>query len=220
MHRDAVEFLQEVNDVYHPTKVVCIGDEVDFHALSDYTHDPDGYSPGHELEKAVSSLAPVYELFPTVLSCVSNHTLRPFRRAHKFGIPRALLRDYNEFLNAPPGWTWEAHFVIDDVRYEHGDHLLGGGKTVASNAPLHNQQSTVFGHYHAHAGVHYQVTPEGRLLYGMNVGCLIDDKAYAFAYAKGMKSKPVHGVGIVHKGIPSFVPMLQKRGRWIGELVG
>ena len=220
-HKDSYKFLEAVTWYYEPTQIVCIGDEVDFHALSDYDHDPDGFSPGHELQRAVDNLAPLYEMFPTVKSCISNHTLRPFRRAFKYGIPRALMRDYRDFLQAPAGWQWENHWIIDEVRYEHGHELGGGyGKMATASAAVKNGRSTVFGHFHANAGIHYTSTPEA-LLFGFNVGCLIDYHSYAFAYAQGSKSRPILGCGVIQEAIPTFVPMLlEKNGRWVGELVG
>jgi len=220
-HKDAYDFLEEVANAYPITEVVCIGDEIDFHALSDYDPDPDGFSAGHELQRAIDNLAPLYEMFPEVKSCISNHTLRPFRRAYKCGIPKALMRGYQEFMQAPDDWAWRNYWVIDGVRYEHGHELGGGyGKTVTANAPLKNGRSTVFGHFHSYAGIQYVATPEA-LLFGFNVGCLIDFKSYAFAYAQGTKSRPVLGCGVVDEGIPTFIPMLlNKKGRWVGRLIG
>ena len=58
-HKDAYDFLEEVANAYNITEVVCIGDEIDFHALSDYDPDPDGFSAGHELHRAIDNLAPL-----------------------------------------------------------------------------------------------------------------------------------------------------------------
>lgn len=220
-HRDAFDFLREVKNAYQPSVIVCIGDEIDFHALSDFDADPDGFSAGHEMRKALKTIKPLYRLFPEVLSCTSNHTVRPFRRAFKSGLPRHFLRSYSEFMQAPPGWTWKDHFIVDGVRYEHGHNLGGGmGKTMIANAQIKNQRSTVFGHFHANAGIQYLSSPES-LMWAMNVGCLIDSKSYAFAYAVAAKSRPILGCGIVDRGIPTFLPMLlNKRGTWVGELRG
>jgi len=220
-HQDAYEFLKEVKRAYRPTQIVCIGDEVDFHALSDYDHDPDGFSAGDEMARAIEGIRPFYRLFPTTQVCISNHTSRPFRRAYKYGIPKHFLKDYKEFLDAPAGWEWRDHWIIDGVRYEHGHELGGGmGKTAAATAPLRNGRSTVFGHFHSSAGIHYISSPEN-LLFGFNVGCLIDFKSYAFAYAQGSKSRPILGCGIIDRGVPTFVPMLlDKGGKWVGELIG
>jgi len=220
-HRDAFEFLKEVKRDYRPTSIVNIGDEVDMHALSDYDTDPDGWSAGHELERALEALPTLYRIFPVSRVCISNHTSRPFRRAYKYGIPRKFIRDYKEFLEAPEGWEWRDYWVVDGVRYEHGDALGGGlGSTAASRAPLKNQRSTVFGHFHSSAGIAYSASPES-LVFGMNVGCLIDFKSYAFKYAHAQKSRPVLGCGIVDEGIPTFIPMLlDGRGRWVGKIAG
>lgn len=214
-HKDALEFLKWVKGKYKPTKVVNIGDEVDMHALSDYDHDPDGYSAGHELEKSIERLQEYYKLFPQTLVCTSNHTARPFRRAHKFGIPRAYLRDYAEFLKAPKGWVWSDKHEIDGVAYEHGEGQ--SGPLGALKAALANMQPTVIGHLHSHAGIQYSANSK-HLIYGFNVGCLIDVNSYAFAYGKKLTQKPIIGVGIITKGIPQYVPMLlDKHGRWVGK---
>ena len=216
-HKDALRFLQKVYKTFAINEVVCIGDEVDFHALSDYDHDPDGYSPGDELRKAIEELQPFYKAFPKVKVVTSNHTDRIYRRAKRFGIPRAFLNSYAEFLQAPPGWHWEEYYIIDGVRYEHGHKIPGGDKLSIQKAPLLNGRSTVFGHFHSSAGIQYTSSPEA-LLFGFNAGCLIDFKSYAFDYAK---ARPILGCGIVEAGIPTFIPMLlNKRGRWIGGLKG
>lgn len=214
-HRDSLEFLRWVKGKYKPTKVVNIGDEVDMHALSDYDHNPDGYSAGHELEKSIETLQDYYKLFPNTLVCTSNHTARPFRRAQKFGIPKAYLRDYKEFLKAPKGWSWADNHEIDGVRYEHGEGQ--SGPLGALKAALTNMQPTVIGHLHSHAGIMYSANAK-HLIYGFNVGCLIDTSAYAFEYGKRLSQKPIIGVGIIDKGLPQYVPMLlDKHARWVGR---
>lgn len=186
------------------------------HAMSDYNHDPDGYSPGHELKAAQKELAKLYSLFPSVKSCISNHTARPFRRAEKFGIPREFLRSYGEFLKAPSGWSWADKWEIDGVLYEHGEGV--SGQNGAIKAALQNMQNTVIGHIHSFAGINFSANPK-HLVFGMNVGWLGDKDAYAFAYGKTMRTKPVISTGLVKDGIPILVPMqLKKGGRWTGKL--
>lgn len=215
-HRDHLEFLTAVKERYNPTTIVNIGDECDMHAMSDYTHNPDGYSAGHELREARKDLRKLYTLFPEVNSCISNHTARPFRRAEKFGIPKEFLRSYAEFLEAPIGWQWRDSYLIDNIVYEHGEGQIG--KLGHLSAAEHNMRSTVIGHIHSHAGIAYLANPR-YLIFGFNVGCLLDKDAYAFAYGKRMKSKPVLGCGVVDRGIPTFIPMQLKRGgRWVGSL--
>ncbi len=215
-HKDHLTFLAAIVKKYQPTQVVCLGDEIDAHALSDYTHDPDGYSAGHELERAVDNLKVLYKKFPNVRVCTSNHTARPFRRAQKFGLPSALLKSYKEFLEAPKGWHWADSWEIDGIIYEHGEGF--SGQNAALKAAQANMQSTVIGHVHSYAGIQYHANPK-LLIFGFNVGCLINRKAYAFSYGTKLKTKPIIGAGIIHKGIPVFIPMkLDSQGNWIGQL--
>lgn len=212
-HRDAIAFLKWVKKHESPDTVIHIGDELDMHALGDWDHDPDGYSAGHELKKGIERMQEYYDLFPKVSCCVSNHTSRPFRRAFKFGIPSAFLREYRDFLKAPRGWTWRDYWEVDGVRYEHGEGF--SGPLGALKAAFKNGQPTVIGHLHSDAGILWSAN-ERELIYGFNVGCLIDRHAYAFRYGRHMARKPILGVGIVEKGIPRFLPMLlNSRGRWV-----
>ena len=65
----------------------------------------------------------------------------------------------------------------------------------------------VMGHLHSNAGISI-VSTHGQRIWGMNVGCLIDNEAYAFAYNKYTRQKPVLGVGVVVDGglTPIFIP--------------
>lgn len=212
-HRDAVPFLRWVKKKYAPDIVTHAGDEMDFHALGDWDHDPDGYSAGHELTAGLERMGEYYNLFPNVLACRSNHTDRPLRRAFKAGIPAAFIKEYHEFMKAPPGWSWKDQHIIDGVVYEHGEGF--SGFNGALNCALKNGAPTVIGHIHSHAGILYSADAQ-RILYGFNVGCLIDKDAYAFRYGKNLKHKPLLGVGIIHKAVPTWVPMLlNSKGRWI-----
>ena len=74
VHPDALDFLKAVKARFLPSKFVCLGDEVDFHAFSRYPKDPDGLTPGQELSCAREALIPFYLEFPEMLVCISNHT--------------------------------------------------------------------------------------------------------------------------------------------------
>lgn len=212
-HQDAPAFLKWVKKKYSPDIVVNVGDEIDMCALSDYDHDPDGYSAGHELTAALEKMEVYYDLFPKTYVCTSNHTARPFRRAFKHGIPKAFLRDYHEFLKAPKGWQWADKWEFDGVVYEHGEGFSGANGAI--NCAHKNGQPTVIGHIHSFAGISYSAN-EQSLIYGFNVGCLIDRHKYAFRYGKNMRHKPILGVGIIDKMVPSYIPMiLDSRGRWV-----
>lgn len=215
-HQDSLAFLKAVKKRYQPTTVVCMGDEIDAHSLGDYDHDPDGMSAGDELNSAIEHLKAFYDLFPKTLVCTSNHTARPYRQAFKHGIPKAFLKGYHEFLQAPTGWQWADDWEIDGVIYEHGEGF--SGQQAAIKSALGNMASTVIGHIHSFAGIQFSANSK-HLIFGFNTGCLIDRHKYAFAYGKKMKTKPILGCGVIIDGTPTFVPMkLNGKGRWTGKL--
>ncbi len=215
-HPDTYPFINAVAKAVGPTRIVLAGDEVDSHCLSRFDKDPDGFSAGDELATAIKGLQPLYTKFPRADVCKSNHTDRPFRLAYRMGLPKAYIRSFREFLQAPKGWNWHDHLEIDGVRYEHGEGFTG--RNGAVNCALGNMRSTVIGHIHSFAGVQWAANPR-HLVFGFNVGCLIDKDAYAFAYGKAMKNKPIIGLGVVERGQPRFIPMeMSKHGRWTGRL--
>lgn len=214
-HPDTFKFLEYIKDKISPTKVVCIGDSIDSHALSDYIHNPDGYSAGHEHESALTYLKEMYSIFPEGVELDSNHNNRIFRRACAAGIPKVFLKSYKEFMKAPDGWEFQSYCIIDNVMYEHGDSFTG--IIAAKTAAISNMRSTVIGHHHNTASIHYIANKE-KMLFGMNVGCLIDNEAYAFEYNKKNKTQPTLACGVVDKGVPILYPMIiNSKGRWVGH---
>ena len=216
MHKDALAFLRAIKNKYSFDEIVFLGDEIDGHALSQYKHDPDGFSAGHELDKAVEQLYDVYELFPTAKICTSNHTMRPFMKALDSGLPQRVLKELHDILEAPVGWKWAEEWIIDGIVFEHGEGFTG--PLGASRCAIANMRPTVIGHIHSHAGIMYAAN-KSSLWWGFNVGCLVDNSAYAFKYGRTMKYKPILGAGIIQEGVPRFVPMvLNSLGRWVGAL--
>lgn len=215
-HPDTFPFLKAVKSRYKPNEIICLGDEIDAASLGDWDKDPDAPGAGDELTLAISYLKELYSIFPSVKVCVSNHTDRIYRKAFKSGMPRRLMREYGEILEAPKGWVWSERWEVDGIVYEHGEGHSGQGGAL--KAAMQNMQSTVIGHLHAYAGIQYYAN-EKYLIWGFNVGCLIDRKNPAFNYSKNIKAKPIIGIGIIENGIPRFVPMmLNKNGRWVKKL--
>lgn len=217
-HRDAFDFVCTVRDKYETDVTVNIGDEADFHAFSGkFPHDPDGFSAGEELQQAQDALRKWYDEFPETKVCRSNHVDRYYKKAFSSGLPKRAILTPRQLLDAPEGWEWREHWIIDGIRYEHGDHQ--GGMDAARLLALSNRCSTVIGHHHAHAGLRY-IANEDSLIFGLNTGCLIDRHAYPFAYGAGNKFKPTLGCGVVLYGVPYFIPMiLGAKERWIGEII-
>lgn len=214
-HPDTLAFLTAIKKKYNPTRVVCVGDEVDHHAMSFHDSDPDLLSAGDELRRAVKELQPFYKLFPEVDLIDSNHGSMAYRKGKHHGIPRKYLRDYGDVLDAPAGWVWAPELILKmpngtSVFFHHG--LSKDVMKVVAQRGL----CTVQGHYHTEFRIGYLGTPEA-LLWGMNVGCSIDGYSLAFAYDKTNLGRPVIGHGIIIDGQPRLLPMvLKKGGRWNG----
>ena len=212
-HPDTVAFLAAVKAKYKPTRVVCLGDEVDAHAMSFHDSDPDLPSAGEELEKAIKSLSDLYKMFPEVDVVDSNHGSMIYRKGKHHGIPRKYLRDYGDILDSPDGWKWHNDLLIKlpsklDCFFTHGIRKQGMKLAQAMGC------NVVQGHYHTEFNISYASSPS-QLYWSMQVGCSIDDKSLAFHYNKTTAVRPIIGHGIIIDGLPKLLPMpLNKRGRW------
>lgn len=215
-HPDSFRFLKALNTKYRFDKVVCIGDEVDFHALSFHDSDPDLPSAGDELNRAIKSISPLYKLFPKVNIIESNHGSMVLRKGLASGMPKAVLKNYNEVLNAPKGWKWSFDLKlktpIGKIYFCHGKS--GAAGRLASQYGM----SCIQGHYHEKAQITYISTPD-KLMFDAHTGCLADDKSLALGYNKINPRRPVVSLIIVINGIPQIIPMvLNKNGRWNGKI--
>lgn len=214
-HPDTVEFLSAINDKYKPTRIVCVGDEVDHHAMSFHDSDPDLLSAGDELQAAIKILQPLYELFPEMDLIDSNHGSMAWRRAKTHGVPRKYIRSYNDVLDAPTGWQWHMDLLIDipggNQCYFHHGLSSNVMKVVAQRG-----MCVVQGHYHSSCSIGYLGNPN-HLLWGMQTGCSIDGESLAFAYDRTNLGRPIISHGIIIDGQPKLLPIvLGKNGRWAG----
>lgn len=200
-----MEFVRKIQEQYNCGTVVHIGDEVDLCAISQWEKDPEGLSAGNEYEQALEKMKDWYRVFPEVKICIGNHTARPFRLARTVGIPKKFLKSYEEAWEAPKGWKWEDSWEINGVHYTHGTGLSGAGGAIKLASQY--RQNCVIGHIHTEAGIQFNASKKD-LIWGMQLGGAIDDKAYAFAYAKDQLKKSIIGVGVVLNGtLPIYIPM-------------
>lgn len=190
----ALDFCNDIKKKYNCKTIVHIGDEIDNCAISQYSSDPDGFSAGTEAELAAAKIKDWYKAFPVVQVCIGNHTSRMFRLAHTSGIPRKMLKSYEEMWDAPEGWRWSESWDIQGVHYSHGSGMSGANAAIKKAVQL--RKSCVIGHIHTEATIQYNVSAIDKI-FGMQVGCLVDDKAYAFAYAKDNAKKSILSCGVV-----------------------
>lgn len=215
-HPDALPFLAEANKELAPSRIICLGDEADQHALSQYQADPDGKSPNDEFLLSKEFMGELAKLFPVMSICDSNHMTRYLKKAFRAGIPTVYMKSYQDAYRTPPGWTWGDQFTVDGVRYFHGEGF--SGKDGAYKAAVQYRMPVVIGHLHAHAGIQYNCNGD-TTIFGLNAGCLIDNDAYAFRYGKHIAHKPCIGVGMIDSAVPHWFPMrMDKHKRWVGKL--
>lgn len=207
-HPHAFDFLADLNRRFRPEHVVCIGDEMDGHAWSRFAKSPNAPGGRDELHQTKRHLRTLFQIFPRVRVCHSNHTVRPYKRAAEIGIPADFLRSIPEVLEAPPGWSWHSHVRLDGIRFSHGEGYSGAH--AAAKAAQNAGGNAVIGHIHNHAGIRYLATDDG-MIWGMNVGCLLDPDSFAAEYNRTNPVQAVLGTGVVCDGIPHFIPLLPPR---------
>jgi len=186
-----LEHCVETYNKYKCNEVVFIGDVIDNHASSYHETDPDGHSAGQELKMAITEIRKWYNAFPKATVIIGNHDRLIMRKAHSSGLSKLWIKDYSEVLGVP-GWNFTESIEIDDVLYIHGE----GG--TARSRVKGDLQSIVQGHLHTQCYVEWFVGAKFKI-FGMQVGCGIDHKSYAMAYAKENK-KPAIACGVVLQG--------------------
>jgi hypothetical protein len=177
---------------------VFLGDLADWHAISFHAHHPELPGPNDEFELAYEKIQKWYQAFPEAKVCIGNHDDRLIRLAESVNIPKKFLRNFNEVWDTP-GWDWDYSHIIDDVYYFHGTG--NGGIYPAPNAAKKMLMSVVMGHCHTAAGIKWLASPQRRI-FGMDVGCGIDDKAFNFAYGRHVIQRSIIAAGVVLDGIP------------------
>jgi hypothetical protein len=203
-HKKTFEFIDYLLDKYNPTMVVCTGDEVDSHSLSFHSSDPDLQNSGGELEAAQGYIHKLYEYIPKMHLLHSNHGSMVYRKAKEHGISRHYFKPYTEVLGTPD-WQWHMDLTIElpnkqQVYCHHGKsaNVLRLSQTMGMCA--------VQGHYHEQAGISYWSNPN-QLMWGMQLGCLIDRKSLAFAYNNVNLKRPVLSAGVIIDSVPHIEPM-------------
>lgn len=221
-HPDCVRFLKALSDKYlkgvsrNKKRVVCLGDELDYHASSYHESSTSLPSAALEHHKALEHIAPLYDLFPEMDLVESNHGSLAFRKANSAGLPRSVIKNYRDQIEAPQKWFWHFDLILGSgpstIYFHHGKSAAIGKLSQAMS------MCAVQGHFHEKFHVTYWGSPVG-LFWDSHIGCLIDWKSLAFAYGKNNVKRPVIGTGVIVDGQMKLEPMvLNKHGRWTGKL--
>ena len=185
-----LEFCKETYAKYNCNQVIFIGDIIDNHYSSFHATDPDGMGGGDELDIAIKVVKKWAKAFPKADVTIGNHDRIIMRKAFDSQIPSRWIKSYNDVLGTK--WNWVEQIVYDDVQYVHGEG--GTARTKSKN----DMMSTVQGHIHTQAYCEWNVGKKFRV-FGMQVGCGVDAKSYAAAYAKNFKKQAI-GCGVVLGG--------------------
>jgi len=195
-HKDSIKFLKEIKKEFKPDRIINIGDLLDFHAISMHEHNPDLYSAGMELDKAKEYIQQLEAIFPEVTEVDSNHSSLVYRRALKYGMSKQFLKPYGDFLGTRK-WKWVDDLTLTMSNGQRCFFTHGRSADVLKVSQAMGM-SAVQGHYHTKFVISYWANPDN-LFFGMNVGCLINQKSMAFNYAKNFKTRFILGCGIILK---------------------
>ena len=195
-----LDFCQETFDRHGVDTVVHIGDMFDNHSLSFHDSEPMLHNVMGEYESAFERAQDWYEAFPEATLIMGNHDRIPARQLRKLGMePSIYMRPIEELFGMPPGWSVADSVVIDNVLYHHGE--TAGGINGFRKDAEQRMRCTVSGHNHSNAGISATATDD-QLVWGMSVGCGVNQKHMAFAYGKNFAKKPIVACGVVIEGEP------------------
>ena len=194
------EHCVETYQRFYCNEVVFIGDIIDNHYSSYHETDPDGYGAGEELERAIDALNEWKGYFSKATVLLGNHDLLVQRKAYTAGLSKRWIREYNEVLLAP-GWKFVEEYEKDNVLYVHGT-----GRKCRQRAKA-DLISTVQGHYHSDFYCDFFVGKKYKI-FAMQVGCGVDQKAYAMAYGKAGPRMAIGCAVVLDSGrLPVLCPM-------------
>lgn len=176
IHKDALAFCKKVYNENDISEVIFLGDIIDHHFSSFHDSDPDGMGAGREIKKARKQLKEWKKAFPFAKVMLGNHDVIPNRKAFNAGLSKSWVKGIDEVYDLK-GWDFVQNYTVGRNFFTHGL-----GQNVIARARSLNMN--IFqGHYHSKfSATLVSVHPEP--IFAVQCGCLIDHKAYAFAYAK------------------------------------
>jgi len=185
-----LEFNMELQKKYNCGTVIFAGDIIDSHSWSFHEHNVDGMSVRDEITAATNQLKQWYKAFPIATVLFGNHDLLISRKASAYGLSQIFLKYFGDIIEAPKTWNFVHELYRDNVLYIHGSQ----GNAIDRASTI--RHSICQGHLHSQAFVQWSVS-EIDSIFGLQVGCGLDRKAYAFEYAKDMPKKPIISSGVI-----------------------
>lgn len=191
-------FCKKTFKRYGVTRVVHIGDLIDHHAMSFHDSEPRLIDAHKEYVSAKKKLQKWYVAFPNLTLIEGNHDIIPERQLKRLQIdPETWMRNLKDVYDMPKGWNVVPEMYIDNVLYHHG--YSANGVNGFRNDAIKRMCNTVSGHAHSNSGVSATASHH-RLVWGLAVGCGVDNTKMAFSYGKHFLNKPIISCGIVVHG--------------------
>jgi hypothetical protein len=215
-HPQSFDFHEAVKQKYNPDRIICLGDELDHHRGSFHIPEPELPSWEDELVKGLSCIKSLEQIFPRMDLLESNHGSLWFRQAKAAGLPRRLLKTYEQVLETKR-WKWHFDLTIrmPDRKYVYFHHARSVNCLLTSK---NMGMSAVQGHHHHLFSIQYWGN-ELALNWAMQLPCMADKDSLAQSYGKNNLQRPIVGCGIILHGQPRLLPMvLDKRGIWDGRI--
>ena len=195
-----LEFCQETFERHEVDTVIHIGDFVDNHSLSFHDSEPTLHNVQGEYESAYERAQEWYEAFPEATLIMGNHDRIPSRQLAKIGMaPSIYMKPIEDLLGMPDGWKVADSVEIDGVLYHHSE--TAGGINGFRKDAEQRMRCTVSGHNHSNAGISATATDD-QLVWGLAVGCGVNQAHMAFAYGRNFAKKPIISCGVVINGVP------------------
>jgi len=112
-HRDALDFLEALNEHYQFERILNVGDLYDHHRGSYHESEIDAHSEGKEFELAMEYANLLQDIFPDMIITEGNHDCIPVRKATTLGLSAGMIKDYNQMYHTKDTWVWKQEHWFD-----------------------------------------------------------------------------------------------------------
>jgi hypothetical protein len=202
---DVLEAAAKDCKAYKPDLIVQIGDLLDQYNWSLYkraTYAPNAEEEWHNTEQDIHHFHKLFGDKVPMEIVMGNHDLRLMLRCMEANLPRKLIRQLDELFPFD-NWNWRVEqkpLIRDGVLFCHGDETGGDAFEKAQVLGTNVIQG------HDHKGYLRYASPLEINRFGMSVGCFIDNKSVAAAYARRNFKKGFLGWATCTDGVPQLFP--------------
>jgi predicted phosphodiesterase len=207
--KEAMSFIFDNIQKIKPDIICQLGDILDLVSFSTFPKKPlHKMSARDELTEGIAIAGEMWDVLrkkcpkAKMIQILGNHCVRLNKRILEKMPELHGLVDVGNLLSFPGVETvkdYSDFIVIDNVAYHHG------WKSKPMEHARQFEMSAVFGHTHR-AWIQWEPI-NGKLCFDMSVGYLADPQNNALQYRETKIHKWVHGIGVIDKGIPSYIPI-------------